>query len=526
VLSPKYRQKKKVDEKKYRHYTRQCLQVLSFHIGQPADKNSKEQPMAGITSYGAYIPWHRIDRQQFAKAWGGFAIPGERAVAYYDEDSVTMAVEAALDCLSDIEPSTPDGLLFATTTSPYKEKLCSATMALALHLRRDIQTSDITGSLRCGTTALGFALDAIRCKRANSMLVVASDTRMAAPSGITEQSLGDGAAALLIGNKNVIAEVLDSYSISDELAATWRSENDTFIRSWEDRMVMDESYSRVMPEAISGLMQKCSLTAKDFARVVFDPPADVRRHGRVASDLGFEPAQLVDPAGIFMNLGLLGSAMSLMMLVSALEQAEPGQKILLASYGNGADAFALEITEGIKKLEERRGFAKHLQSKHMMNNYNDYLRWREIVPLDQARRPERGRISVAANWRQRKDLLGLWGIKCRRCKTPQYDNGGITTTPIRVCAVCGAVDDFDDYDFSRKKATVFSYTQDLLAPAADSPSSVVLIDFDDGGRMLFDLTDRDPNEVKVGMRVEMTFRKVFVDRGLNNYYWKARPIRC
>jgi 3-hydroxy-3-methylglutaryl CoA synthase len=482
--------------------------------------------MIGITSYGAYIPWHRIDRQLFAKAWGGFAIPGERAIASYDEDSVTMAVESAIDCLSDIDTATVDGLLFATTTSPYKEKLCSATMALALHLRRDIQTGDITGSLRSGTTALAFACDAIKAGRTNSMLVTASDTRMAPPSGITEQSLGDSAVALLLGKKNVIAEIIDSYSISDELAATWRSETDTFIRSWEDRMVMDESYSKVMPEVLSGVMNKCGLSPKDFDKVVFDPPGDIRRHGRVAAELGFDPAQLLDPSGIFMNLGLLGSAMSLMMLVSALEQAEPGQKILFAGYGNGADAFVLQVTNAIKKLGGRRGFTKHLESKHMMTNYNDYLRWREIVPLDQARRPDRGHISVAANWRQRKDLLGLWGIKCRRCKTPQYDNGGITTTPIRVCAVCGAVDDFDDYDFSRKKATVFSYTQDQLAPAPDPPSSVVLIDFEDGGRMLFDLTDRNPDEVNVGMKVEMTFRKVFVDRGINNYYWKARPIRC
>jgi 3-hydroxy-3-methylglutaryl CoA synthase len=482
--------------------------------------------MIGITSYGAYIPWHRIARQNFAKAWGGFAIPGERAVAYYDEDSLTMAVEAALDCIRDVEPSVVDSLLFATTTSPFKEKLCSATMALALHLRRDIQTADIAGSLRSGTTALAFALDAVKAGRAGNILVAASDTRMAPPSGINEQALGDGAGAILVGKKNVIAEILDSYSISDELAATWRSENDTFIRSWEDRMVMDESYSKVMPEVLSGVMNKCGLSPKDFAKVVFDPPGDIRRHGRVAADLGFDPAQLLDPSGIFMNLGLLGSAMSSMMLVSALEQAEPGQKILFAGYGNGADAFVLQVTNAIKKLGERRGFSKHLESKHMTENYNDYLRWRELVPLDQARRPDRGPISVSATWRQRKDLLGLWGIKCRQCKTPQYDNGGITTTPIRVCAVCGAVDDFDDYDFSRKKAVVFSYTQDQLAPAPDPPSSVVLIDFEDGGRMLFDLTDRNPGEVQVGMKVEMTFRKVYFNRGVSNYYWKARPVRC
>ena len=89
--------------------------------------------MIGITSYGAYIPWHRIDRQLFQQAWGGFAMPGERSVAYCDEDSVTMAVEAAMDCLSDLDSRAVDGLIFATTTSPYKEKLCSASMALARH---------------------------------------------------------------------------------------------------------------------------------------------------------------------------------------------------------------------------------------------------------------------------------------------------------------------------------------------------------------------------------------------------------
>ncbi|MEE8471181.1 MAG: 3-hydroxy-3-methylglutaryl CoA synthase, partial [Dehalococcoidia bacterium] len=445
--------------------------------------------MVGITSYGAYIPWHRMDRQLFLKAWGGFAMPGERAVAYYDEDSVTMAVEAAMDCLGDVEPDIVDGFYFATTTSPYKEKLCSATMALALHLRRDIQTADIAGSLRSGTTAVGFAIDAIRSGRANAILVTASDTRMALPSGMTEQALGDGAGALLWGNENVIAEVVDSYSISDELAATWRHEDDTFIRYWEDRMVMDESYSKVMPEAISGIMKRSGLSPGDFTRVVFDPPGDVRRHGRVAADLGFAPGQLLNPADLFMTVGLLGSGMSFMMLVCALEQAKPGDKILFAGYGNGADAFVLQVTDAIEKIGERRGFRKHLESKMMMDNYNSYLRWRDIVPLDKARRPERGHISVAANWRQRKDLLGLWGVKCRRCATPQYDNGGITTTPIRVCAVCGALDDFDDYDFSRKRATVFSYTHDELAAAVDQPSSVVLIDFEDGGRMLFDLTD-------------------------------------
>jgi len=466
-----------------------------------------------------------MDRQLFLKAWGGFAIPGEKAVAYYDEDSVTMAVEAAMDCLGGIAPDKVDGLYFATTTSPYKEKLCSPTMALALHLRRDIRTVDVKGTLRSGTTAIGIALDALKAKTAKSILVTASDTRMAAPSGMAEQGLGDGAGALLLGREKVIAEIQDSCFVSDELAATWRGDNDTFVRSWEERMTMDESYSKVMPEAISGVMTKAGLTPKDFAKVVFDPPADVRRHGKVAAQLGFEPAQLMNPAEVFMSAGLLGSAMSFVMLVAALEQAKPGDRILFAGYGNGADAFVLQVTDAIEKLGERRGFKRHLETKGMVNNNDSYLRWRGLVPLEAARRLEKGPLLLPANWRERRTILGLWGVKCRQCGTPQYDYGSMSTSPVRVCAVCGAQDDFDEYSFVRKKATVFSYTQDNLAPSPDPPSSVAMVEFEGGGRAMFDLTDRDPEEVKMGMEVELTFRKVYVDRGLTSYFWKARPIR-
>ena len=482
--------------------------------------------MIGITSYGAYIPWHRIDRQQFLNSWGGFAMPGEKAVACYDEDSLTMSVEAAIDCLKDIDPHTVDGLYFATTTSPYKEKQCSALLAMPLNLRQDIRTADITTSLRSGTTAMSLAMDTIKAGTANSILVTAADSRMAAPGGMMEQGLGDGAAAFLLGRDNVIAEIKESYSISDELAGMWRSESDTFVRAWEDRMVLDEGYSKVLPEAISGLMSKCGLSPKDLTKAVFDPSSDVRRHGRAATALGFDPSQLQDPFGIFMSVGITGCAMAPMMLVSALEEAKPGDKILFAGYGNGSDAFLLEVTDAIEKLGERRGMKKNLQSKFMLEKYNDYLRWRDLVPLEAARRPEKQHIKLSAIWRERRVLLGLWGVKCRQCGTPQYDNGAMSTSPIRICAKCQAQDDFEDYNFAGRKAKVFSFTHDQLAPVIDPPASVVLVEFEGGGRAFFDLTDRDPKKVEVGTEVEMTFRKMQFDRGITNYFWKARPIRC
>jgi hydroxymethylglutaryl-CoA synthase len=481
--------------------------------------------MVGITSYGAYVPWHRMKREECVKAWGGFAMPGERAVAYYDEDSLTMAVEAGLDCLSGLDPKKIDGLFFATTTSPYKERQCSSIIAFPLDLRSDIRTADVTTSLRAGTTALLLAHDAVKAGSAGSILVTCADVRLGAPAGMGEQQIGDGGGALLMGKENVIAEVLGTFSVSDELAGTWRGDDDRFIRSGEDRFVIEEGYVKFVPQAMAGVLKKCGLTAKDITRVAFDPPGDPRRHATAAKQAGFEPTQLQDPYALFLNVGITGCAMAPMMLVAALEDAKPGDVIMLVGSGNGADAMILKVTDAISKLPPRRGTKQNIASKAVMSNYNDYLRWREIVPQEAARRPDKQHIRLAAVWRERKELLGLWGIKCRQCGTPQYDNGAATTSPIRVCAVCQAQDDFDDYNFARRKATVFSYTQDNLAAVADPPASVVLIEFEGGGRAFFDLTDRDPAKVEVGMPVEMTFRKLQYDRGLTNYFWKARPIR-
>ncbi len=481
--------------------------------------------MAGIIAYGAYIPWHRMERQKCVDAWGGFGIPGEKAVAYFDEDSVTMAVEAARDCLGDLDSRAIDALYFATTTSPYKEKQCSAIMSIALDMRRDVRTVDINTSLRAGASAFGMAVDAIDAGTAGSVMVAAADTRTAAPAGMTEQGLGDAAGAVLLGKENVIAEIQGSYFISDELVGAWRAADDHFLRTWEDRMIMDEGYSKIIPEALTGIMKKYGLEPKDFAKVVFDSPVDGRRHGKAAVAAGFDPAQVQDPFTLFLNVGITGCAQPLMMLASALETAKPGDRILFAGSGDGVEAFILQVTDAIEKLPVRRGITGHLASKKMMEGYNAYMTWRAIVPQEEARRPTKTPARLSAMWRENKQQIGLWGIKCRKCGTVQYDDGAAATTPIRICANCGAQDDFDDYNFSRKKATVFSYTHDNLAPVSDPPASVVLIDFEGGGRAFFDLTDRDPAELQVGSEVEMTFRRMQVNRGLSVYHWKARPVR-
>jgi len=463
------------------------------------------------------------------KEWGGMPIPGERSVANFDEDSVTLAMESAIDCMKGFDPQKVDGLFFATTTSTFKEKLCASIMATAFDMRRDIRTMDVTGTLRVGTTAIAAAVDAIKAGSAKSILVTTGETRMGAPGGDFEQSVGDGGAAILLGDDGVIATIEGSYSISDEFSGQWRADGDDFIRSWEDRMVYDQGYSAALPEAISGLMKKYNISPDDVAKVVYDAPLDVRRHARVAGGLKFDGAKVQDP--MFMNLGNTGSALAMMMLVAALEEAKPGDKIIFAGYGNGADAFYLQVTPEIEKVRDRRGIKGHLASKKMLDNYGTYLRWRKLLTLERARRPEQAPTSIAALWRDRRIILGLWGVKCTVCGTPQYTatpgvmGGG---PPIRICVNCQAKDQFEDYCFLGKKAKIFTFTHDNLADSPDPPATVTVVDFDGGGRAVFDMTDRNPDEVAVGTPVELTFRKLYHDpaRGIHNYFWKTRPIRC
>ncbi len=216
--------------------------------------------MAGISAYGAYIPFHRLSRAEIARAWEAPAVPGERAIASYDEDSLTMGVEAALDCTKEVAKESIDALLFASTSSPYKDKQSAATIAMVLGLSESTVTMDFGGSFRSGTNALRAALDMVKSGSAKHVLVVASELRLAYPSGPFEMNFGDGAVAVLVSDTNVIAEIENAYSVFEELQDIWRSDRDVFARSAEDRFVVEEGFNRIVPRAVSDALKKFNLT--------------------------------------------------------------------------------------------------------------------------------------------------------------------------------------------------------------------------------------------------------------------------
>ena len=466
--------------------------------------------MAGIVSYGAYIPRYRLGKE--TTGWG---LPIEKPVANFDEDSITMAVAAGMDCIKGLKREAVDALFFATTTSPYIEKQGAATIAAAIDLRRNILANDITNSLRAGTLALRSALDSITAGTTKQVMVAAADSRMAAPRSEADQTFGDGAAALLLGNNGVIANVVDSYSVSDETLDVWRAEGDQFVRTWEDRFTLETGYLSVLPEAISGLLKKCKLTPKNITKAVYYGP-NPRRHGEMARRLGFDPqTQVQDP--LFGRMGNTGAAYSLMLLVAALEEANPGDKILLASYGDGADAYLLEVTDEVKKLKSRRGVKVHLESKKILNDYSNYIRWHDL--MGNGRRGLSGAPpSVSARWREREAIGRLHGAKCLNCGLIQYPEQ-------RICTRCHAKDQWETVRLSDKNAKIFTFSLDYVAPSVDNPLAITIIDFEGGGRGLFEMTDRELEEVKCEAPVEMSFRKLRSSGGVHNYFWKAIPHR-
>jgi len=468
--------------------------------------------MAGIISYGAYVPYNRLGRTLIAKAWGTAISPGEKAVAGYDEDSLTMAVAATLDCLNGVETKDIDGVYFCSTTSPYKEKQCASTIATVLNLNKQVFTVDFGGSLRSGTSALRAALDAVNSGSARSVLVCAADVRLGYPGGDNELAFGDGAAAFLIGKDNVSTTIEASNTFYNEVIDVWRSGSPDYVHSWEAGFA-NMQYSDVVYQSVLSLIKGNNLTPKDFVKAAIYAP-DASQLNRTASRLGFDfKTQVVDIHG---TVGNTGTALSLMSLVAALEEADEGNRILLASYGDGSDAFILKVSGKLTK--KRRGIKGHLAIKRNLANYERYLLWRGQIEMEPPRRVPLTRPSAVALWRDNKAGLAFYGVRCKHCGTPQYPSQ-------RVCIKCQTKDQFEDYCFANKIGRVANFSHDSLGVTLDPPITIATVDFNEGGRVRLDMVDREMSEVKVGMPVEMTFRKIRDAGNFHDYWWKCRPVR-
>jgi len=485
--------------------------------------------MTGITSYGAYIPRLRLQRKAIAQANAWFApglmgaAKGERAMANFDEDCVTMAVEAGRDCLPAADPIAErafvDAAYFASTTMPFSDRQNAGIVAAALNLPEAISSFDVTSSQRAGTSALIAALDAVKSGRVKAPLMVAGEKRKARAASSQELAFGDAAAAFMLGSDKVIAKFLGSHSLTIDFVDHFRGQDEDYDYNWEERWIRDEGYTKIVPTAIKALFEKTGISGADIAHLILPCPF-AKLDQTLAKACGIDPAKVRD--NLAATVGDAGAAHALLMLAHVLETTKPGEKILIAQFGQGCDVLLFEATPAIADFKKRNAVSGSLTRRKEETNYNKYLGFNGLIELEKGMRAEVDkRTALTVLYRKNDMLMGLVGGKCRVCGTAQFPRSRICVNPN-----CKAVDSQDPYSFAEQQGTVLSWSADFLTYSLSPPNHYGMITFADGGRFMSDITDVEQGQIDSGTKVKMVFRVKDRDdkRGFVRYFWKAVPV--
>ena len=474
----------------------------------------------GILAFGAYIPWRRLQRKAIADthAWFNPALKaqakGERAFCNWDEDTVTMAVEAARDALAGRDRSAIGALRFASTTFPFLDRLHCGIVAEALGLDPGISAIDVAATQRAATSALIEAL-----AMNTETLVVSAEKRDAKAASPFEMSSGDGAAAVLVGDGEPIARLLGKASRTADFVDHFRSLDNQFDYQWEERWIRDAGYMPIVPPVIKRCLTAGQVGAADVTH--FCMPATLPRvTGTVAKAAGIDERAICDP--LHANLGDTGAAHPLMLLASVLEKAKPGEKILLVGFGQGADALLLEVMPGIGRLPRRLGVAGHLARRKEEASYGRYLAFNDLIELERGMRAETDKgTPLSSLWRNRETVTSFTGGKCGKCGTVQFPRTDVCVNPN-----CNAIGTQVAHAFADQRARIKSYTADRLTYSPDPPACYGMVEFEEGGRVMIDFTDIDADALSVGQPMQMMFRIKDIDpsRGFRRYYWKAAPV--
>ena len=478
--------------------------------------------MVGIVSYGGYIPQKRLSRAAIAKSMSWFApglagaAKGERSMANWDEDSLTMAVAASQDALVGLEKSKLDAVYLASTTFPFTDRDNAGVVKAALNLHDNIMTADFASSLKAGPVSLMTALETVKGGDKQTILVTASDKRRTKAASNDEMLFGDGAAALIVGNDNVIAEYLGGYATSLDFVDHYHGTEAKYDYNWEQRWIRDEGFSKIYPEVFKGALEKTGVAVENVTKMIF-PCIFGRFQAKIAASVGAKPEQLSDT--LQANVGECGAAHPFVMLAKELEDAKPGDVLMVAGFGQGAGALLFRVTDNITKLLQRTGISGCLANRKEVDTYTKWLQYNGLIETDLGARGDVDlRTGLSSLYRNRKFILGFVGGKCKACGTPQIPAKRICVKP-----GCGAVDSLEEYEFADKPAKILTFTADNLAASLDPPVIYGMIQFEGGGRILTDFTDCSTDNVEVGVKMKMTFRKKYQDnkRGFTGYYWKA-----
>ena len=464
--------------------------------------------MAGIVAAGAYVPRYRLPRELIAKEWGGSAGPGEKAVANHDEDSLTLAVSAALGLVRDGGPI--DGVFFATTTSPYTEKQGAATVAAVL----DLPGGDADARLhRHAPRGDVGAARGPRCHRLGERAPRPRRGRRLPPRGarvgrraeLRRRRCRDPPRRATGSWPRSSPRTRSRTSSSAPGGRASRTSRGASPGAFETKF----GYARVLGEVVKGVLAKAKVPPQELATVVLPTPNPRAPQG-VAKALGLDAKKQLQES-FWTTVGDTGTAQPLLMLAAALERAKPGdlhpgRRLRRRRRRAAAPRDGGAYGSGAERPSADRGEADP-----------PVVRSLRALPAARAQgdghRATRRRRSIV--FRDRKELLPLYGGRCPKCGTVQFPKH-------RVCIECANPGGLEDVKLSRR-GRLFTFTNDYLFDSPDPPVSHAVVDLDGGGRLYVQLTDCEPERVEIDMPLELTFRKVHEGGGFHNYFWKARP---
>jgi uncharacterized OB-fold protein len=299
----------------------------------------------------------------------------------------------------------------------------------------------------------------------------------------------------------------------------FRAQGRKFDYHWEERWVRDEGYLKLVPRLVNDVLQKANTKPEEISH--FCVPCPLPRVDKmIAKRVGLAEATVRD--SLAAGCGDSGAAHPLLMLVHALEEADPGDKILVVAFGQGGDAAIFEVTSAIEEYRRRRTGVSKWLSRRSTCTYPRYALLSGLLQVDRGIRAEADKgTALTAAYRHRDLTLALIGGRCERCGTLQIPRTRICANPD-----CRAADSQGPHSFADTPAHVASWSADSLTYTPDPPAYYGMIDFEGGGRLMMDFTNVVPGGVQVGTPVRMVFRVKDHDalRGFARYFWKAAPL--
>ncbi|MEN1579704.1 3-oxoacyl-[acyl-carrier-protein] synthase III C-terminal domain-containing protein [Pseudomonas aeruginosa] len=442
-------------------------------------------------------------------------------MANWDEDSITMAVAAARDCLGTADDrSHVSSLWLASTTLPFAERLNAGVVGEALTLESKIDARDLGGSLRAGLSALQ---DALRQADGQSVcsLVLAADNRRTRAASSAELDYGDGAAAMLVGRGQVVAELLGSAGETVDFVDHFRATGEDVDYHWEERWVRDEGVGKIVPRVIQAALSNAGIAAEQVDHFIF-PSTLAKLDQGLAKTLGIRGEAVVD--NLAATVGDTGTAHALLMLAAVLEKAAPGQVIVVSQFASGAQALVLRTTDHIASFRPRVGVAGWLARGIEEHNYTKFLSFKSQLRLERGMRGEQDKkTALTTLYRHKSAILGLVAGRCR-------ETGRVHFPPSRLSHDLAEplLDSQVPYKLAERRAEILSWSAEYLSYHPAPPNHYGQIDFEGGGRILMEFTDLARGDVDSGTPMEMVFRIKDIDerRGFTRYFWKATPVRA